>query len=131
MKHKKIITVMCDYCADGLWLNGGAIDLDYLLETGDFEKEGLESLRKDITNWQEMYERFNLYSNPEETLSVYKSSSFIEFEKLGRDIFRRLDSLNNSSGNKYTIVYFNEKNSKRYKLVDHKYVEIPRKTKRK
>lgn len=110
-KNKEpIITVMCDYCADGLWLNGGAIDADYLVSDLDFNEEDISEIRGLIDIWQQMYETFDLYSSKEAMNEVYSSNDFLLFSKLGEHIyylFKQIDQ------DKYIIEYFDEKTSKR------------------
>jgi hypothetical protein len=104
---KKIsITIMCDYCADGIWINGAATVVEDIYN--------LKSLSKRFENWQEEYESFNLFNkNRIQTKVFEKSNRFKRFVKEGANLTilvrKRLPG-------RYKVVYFNEKNNKRYIL---------------
>ena len=107
---KPVITVMCDYCAWGLWLNGSAIDTDYLKEELDFDPVFVDKMGPIILRWQTMYEDFNFYQSEQETKKSLNSPDFKEFEKLGLEIFKEFLALDQD---KYIIEYFDERTSKR------------------
>ncbi len=107
---KIVITIMADYCADGLWENGAAIDADYLTEDLNFSQEFVDSVRGPLEKWQNMYEGYNLYTSKEESQKVYDSEDFKEFEKLGEQIFDIFLALNQDE---YIIEYFDERTLER------------------
>jgi len=53
-KNRPTLTIMCDYCADGLWWNGGAIDT-----TSKKLPRQIRFLKKRISTWQQEYEFLN------------------------------------------------------------------------
>ncbi len=115
-KDKIVICLMCDYSAFGLWLNGGAIDCDYLIEDLDFDRDFVESVRKDIESWQEIYESFIFYASEQERDEAYDGGRFIIFERLGQKILKAFVAFFNENPeykDKYIIEYFDERTSKR------------------
>ena len=110
---KSTISIFCDYCAWGLWLDGAAIDADYLKEDLDFPEEFVDRIREPIERWQNMYEGFNLYTSEEESNEVYASSHFKEFEELGLEIADLFRELNPKIRDKYNFEYLDERTSKR------------------
>ncbi len=117
MKEDKIvITIMSDYCADGLWENGAAIYPEYLYEELNFPKEFVDRVQEPLEEWQNMYEGFNLYSSKEEAQKVYDSLEFETFEKLGNLIFDEFLSLDQDE---YIIEYFDERTSTRRRDNDN------------
>jgi len=105
------ITIMCDYCADGLWRNGAAIDIDMLQEEFNLSDKDTERLREKIDSWQEMYEQFDFWSaevNPKET---YKTDEFREFERLGTEIAKEVREVLPEDT---PVIYFDEMSAKRY-----------------
>ncbi len=107
---KTVITIMSDYCADGLWLNGAAIYPDYLHEDLNFSKEFIDKIRDRIETWQNMYEGYNLYTSRAESQKVYDSADFEEFERLGEEIYKEFLDLDQDE---YIIEYFDERTSER------------------
>ncbi len=115
-KEKHTITLMADYCADGLWYDGEAIDADYLKEDLDFPKKFIDKIKGLIERWQNMYEGYNLYTSGEETQKIYDSDDFKEFEKLGLEIFGIFRELDQDIKDKFNFEYFDERTSERIQL---------------
>jgi hypothetical protein len=113
-KRPDVITVMCDYCADGLWFNGSAIDAEMLYTDFGFEKKDLKKFTKRIEKWQDMYEGFNLYTSKEDSDEEYTTKEFKEFAKLGKKIFRHLKEINLKRQLNYIIEYYDEETGKRF-----------------
>ncbi len=109
-EEKIVITIMADYCADGLWLNGGAIYPDYLSEELNFSEEFVERIREPIEQWQGLYEGFNFYTSEEISDNYYETDGFKTFEKLGRLIYQEFLDLDQDE---YIIEYFDERTSER------------------
>jgi len=105
------ITIMCDYCADGLWLNGGAISINHLPKNVRF-------LEKRILDWQYKYEFFYNFNN------LRTSKKFKKHVKEGYDI---ACILRNILPSRYKVIYFDERNAKRYtiKRNDNKRIFYP------
>jgi hypothetical protein len=82
----KEITVMCDYCADGLWENGAAINVEILAEDLGLNYEDLLDLESDIDDWQAMYEDFDFWSDRASPEKTYSTPEFKRFLELGEKI---------------------------------------------
>ena len=107
MKRKNVLTVMCDYCADGLWWNGGAIDCTYKKLP-----RSLRRLKKRIEKWQRQYEYVPVCFDLEHKL-LYKKPWFKKFVEEGWEIAKEVRKLTPSS---IEVHYFNEKDLERYVL---------------
>ncbi len=109
---KPVITIMTDYSAWGLWINGAATDIDDLGQEANFPKEFIEKMRPALERWQNEYEEFNLYTSQEESDKVYASDEFYRFEELGRWIYNQFKDLDQDD---YIIEYFDERLAERYR----------------
>ncbi len=112
-KKEKVITVMCDYCADGLWLNSGAIDATYLEDDLNWDKEFVAKITPMLDKWQDQYEEFNLYTSAKTSEMIYKSRKFKEFEELGLEIYEEMKAYKQDPDNYHIIEYFDERTSER------------------
>jgi hypothetical protein len=103
------LTLMCDYCADGLWDNKGrAIHCSDIKELYNFTIP--KKICKNIELWQDMYENFNFYESREITKKELETEEFIEFETLGEKIFQDLSKIIPEN---VTLEYFNERTNER------------------
>lgn len=107
---KDVITIMCDYTADGLWFNGAAIDASCLIKDFGFKETDLEEIRDLIDKWQQMYETFDFYSPKADAEKTYASNDFLLFQKLGEYIFALMKDIPQDD---YIIEYFDEKTKER------------------
>jgi len=119
---KKELKVMCDFCADGLWLNGFAININELPKKVHF-------LAKDLAIWQEEYELlfddFGIYKTKRKifklrTIFFGKSkrkiiieTNYEDFLKKGLEISKKIKKYLNKN---YKIVYFDERKLKKIKI---------------
>lgn len=78
----KIISVFCDYSADGLWVNGASDDLRGLCE--DLKLPYDEVLGARIFEWQMVYEKFDFWSASADSNAVYGSDLYKNWEMEGR-----------------------------------------------
>jgi len=117
------ITIMCDYCADGLWVNGTATNLnDLILELGlnnnTAERNAfLNELGADIDIWQLQYEDFDFWSS-QATNAVYDTQKFKDFISFGFDIFKRMHHLIQKNHPEILVEFFDESDSHRYIILD-------------
>jgi hypothetical protein len=111
LRNNMTITLMCDYCAFGLWWNGAAIDSDYLIENLNLSKNKMKPIAKKIEKWQDMYENFNFYESKEVSKKVHRSKDFLKFERLGYEIAFELVKI---LPKKVEFEFFDERTSKRY-----------------
>ncbi len=112
-EKEKVISIFCDYCADGLWLNGAAIDATYLEDDLNWDKEFVARITPMLDKWQEMYEGFNFYSSLKMSQIIYKSPKFKEFEKLGLEIYEEMKAYEQDPNNYHIIEYLDEKTGER------------------
>jgi len=105
------ITIMADYCADGLWRNGAAIDTDILKEEFNIPDNIADHLEKKIAKWQEMYEQFDFWSEKANSEETYKTDEFREFERLGTEIAKEVRKILPED---IPVIYFDEITGKRY-----------------
>jgi quinol monooxygenase YgiN len=77
---------MCDYCADGLWENGAAINVEILAEDLNLKYEELIDLESDIEDWQNIYEGFDFWSDRADAAKTYETPEFKKFLELGERI---------------------------------------------
>jgi hypothetical protein len=80
------VTVMCDYCADGLWEDGKATDLQLLAKELNLDYTKLGDLNKEIDAWQAIYEEFDFWSDKSDPEKIYNSKEFLKFLELGEKI---------------------------------------------
>lgn len=114
-KNENTIIVMCDYCADGLWLaRGGAIDAKYLFEELTFNEQEVLLVEPLITQWQEMYENFDFYSAESNTDEIYAAKEYNIFKRLGRVIAISIKII---APPEYTIEFFEEHTTNRF-IID-------------
>ena len=83
---KNQVTVMCDYAADGLWIEGAATDAKDIATTFGIPWEKMEPISNQIDIWQGIYEDFDFWSNESDPKLIKESSKFKEFLKLGEKI---------------------------------------------
>lgn len=100
------VTIMCDYCADGIWWNGGA-------STADSKRfpYSIKIMKNRIRKWQDIYETFTFYNmtNLERKLLIngYKYKQWLkEGYEIAKIIRRKLPK-------KITVEYFNETTAER------------------
>jgi hypothetical protein len=110
---KQTITIMCDYSADGLWLDGSAIDYDYLVTEGILLKSDTE-LRNRIYDWQMTYESFDFYSGQISNKSIQSSQKYKDWVITGREIAVELRKV---IPNKYNVEYFDEDTGRRFNVI--------------
>jgi len=112
--HKTRITVMADYCADGLWINGRATDYDSLpLPKGNL------NLKKRLEKWQWDYECFyQLESKRFEVDRLNNSKKFKDFILEGYLIAIEIRKALNKT--KYYVEYFNDYLIKRIPINNKK-----------
>jgi len=111
-----IISIFCDYGADGLWENGGRIDCNYLLEERGFDQDFIESVQDDLEKWQCVYQGFNFYGPEEEQTDIFRSGRFVIFEALGRKIWKAFLVFfeeNPEYQDKFILEFFDEGTAKR------------------
>jgi len=109
LSNKKI-TIMADYCAEALWLNGRNIDI-HSTEL----PYNLRLLKRELDNWVEDYENMFTIKNMSSTdLKVMKKSNFHKrWVKKGFEltsIIRRL------TPSQFNVEYFNEESLMRIKF---------------
>ncbi len=115
MKYRKIkpvISIFCDHTADGLWLDGAAIDTDYLKNKTDFPAEFIERVEEPLIIWQKIYEGDSFYTLGEGM--NYNSARFKTFEKLGELIFEEFLGLDQDE---FIIEYLDERTSLRRREI--------------
>jgi len=105
------IKVMCDYCADGLWEDGYAIDIDMLVEDYDIPEELIKDLRPKIEEWQDLYESFEFYDPDVSDEEIKSREEYKKFMKLGPEIAYEVRHILPTS---IRVIYFDEDNSKEY-----------------
>ncbi|MBT5490946.1 hypothetical protein HOK00_01170 [bacterium] len=105
MKTNTKLTIMCDYCADGLWLDGYAITIKDLPQKVHF-------LEDKINKWQQQFEilmkPFLRDDNFKE--KFYQQTQMKKFIKEGYKISKLLRK---KLPGRYVVEYFNELDSKR------------------
>jgi hypothetical protein len=115
----KKLTVMCDYCADGLWDDEGrATHWSMLKEDYNFELP--ENLINKLEDWQAQYEKFNFFESAEITDKELSTPEFKEFEKLGKEIALEISLL---APDDVQVIYFNERDNKRYLINNKNFIE--------
>ena len=104
----KEITVMCDYCADGLWVEGAASDLKSIMKDLEipFDTKA-KSLSDSLKKWQETYENFNFWSPIVNYDEIYSSEEFKEFLIEGEEIAYKVREI---IPKEISIIYFKESN---------------------
>jgi len=81
------ITVMCDYAADGIWVNGAASEMGLIAEDFNMEYDDkLKKLQEKLDKWQDMYEEFDFWSDKADAEKTYATPEFKEFLKLGEEL---------------------------------------------
>ena len=118
-KGKRVIEVMCDYCADGLWLDGKSIDLDYMKSLINMTDDTFTELSIAIPKWQAMYETFDFYSRRVKAEDIFESNDYDMFNRLGRYIFQVVHEIEQDD---YTIIFYDEKENIRYTIKDNEWV---------
>ncbi len=108
---KKCITVMCDYCADGLWEDGAAIDADILAEDFEIPKEIMEPIAKRLSDWQAMYENFDFWSAEADYEKIRSTPEFREFTKLGTELAREIRDI---LPDNIDVIYYDESQPARF-----------------
>jgi hypothetical protein len=103
------VTIMCDYCADGLWYNGSAIDMNFLME--EFQLKDTDQLTEEIDNWQSSYEKFDLWNPMVDDTEITTSKEFLFFIIQGEKIAKQIRQLLPTS---VKVEYFNEDDHNRY-----------------
>ena len=112
----KCVTVMCDYCADGLWEDGVATNLEFLLDSLNLDFNEFTDLDKEITEWQNMYEDFDLWSDQSNNDEFYNSDEFKKFLELGEKIAFKIRKIVPED---IEVIYFKEgRPSARYYVHD-------------
>lgn len=110
MRQKKLIVnikVMCDYCTDGLWWNGGATTVESLPRRVHFLKDR-------IRVWQDTYESFHFYRlSTKECIRLNNTAKMKSFIREGKLIALELKK---KLPPKYRILYFNEGSSRLRKV---------------
>jgi len=107
------LTIMCDYSADGLWVDGSATSYELLIEEYNFPE--YKELQDKITNWQEMYETFNFYTSEEISKTEMDKEEFTEFMDTGASIFLIIKSIVKEHNLPFEVEYFNEETNERLK----------------
>jgi hypothetical protein len=112
----KEITVMCDYCADGLWVEGAASDLESILKELEIPFDAkAESLSDSLKKWQETYENFDFWSPMANYSEVYSSDEFKDFLNEGEEIAYKVREI---IPKEISIIYFKENNPQARYLVN-------------
>jgi hypothetical protein len=100
------ITVMCDYSADGIWINGVAADLEIIAEDLDMEYDDkLKQLQKKLDDWQYRYEQFDFWSDRADTKKIYATPEFKQFLQIGEEIAYEIRELMPED---ISVIYFHE-----------------------
>jgi len=105
------IKVMCDYCADGLWRNGYAIDAGMLAEEFNIPDEVIKPLAKEIEEWQELYEGFEFYDPNVDTQVIMQRPEYFKFREMGPHIAEKIRKL---LPDDVRVIYFYEDSGREY-----------------
>ena len=104
-----VIKVMCDYCADGLWLNGAAVSAEIIPELEELEYLSIppapESLIHKISEWQELYEGFEFYDFRVDDKEIVSRPEYKKFLEMGPIITKEVRQW---LPPEIEVVYFNE-----------------------
>jgi hypothetical protein len=104
-----ILKVMCDYAAHGLWLDGRAIDYEYLIKKNIIKEN--YGLKEQLKIWQQIFEKMNLWSVAADELKEnIDSIELVIFNQIGEAIAQLVADLVylNNNSDKYKVVYFDE-----------------------
>jgi len=112
---RPVITIMCDYSADGLWYNGGAIDYTYLIEEMGITEERIFPFISRLSDWQHTYETFDFFSGRIAPEKIYKTKKFQDWFLDGKRIALDLRKI---ISNDYHVEFFNEMDNKRYTVFE-------------
>ena len=118
----KRLTVMCDYTADCLWVDGAAVDWNYLIDEYNFPKD-FKIIGIEVDRWQKMYENFNFWDPDKNPDQIYTTKEYHLFEELGYKIFRAVVKFVEIYNLPFEVEYFDEKTSKRFSLENNKLKE--------
>jgi len=117
-----LLTVMCDYTADGLWLDGAATDVDQLIEEG-FVPESFNKYKDRLEHWQQVYEHFDFWSGKVKSDDIISSKEFKTFLEEGLKLFKDIDTFVKENNLNLEVEYFNEEDHTRYKISNNKIVK--------
>jgi len=116
--YKKVVSVFCDYCATGIWIDGSSASFECLEEIG-FDHLKTQHVFPDLERYQELYEGFDFYSNKADYAKIYASDDFKEYKELGLKIFTELDKV---SPYNVLVEHLDEKTGERFIIIDSKIV---------
>ena len=102
-KSRINIKIMSDYCADGIWWNGGAITIYEL-------PQSVHYLNKRIDNWQYTFEKFRLYNKNKFQSKVLENSKLYK-DWLNEGLLIAIE-IRNKLGSKFEVEYFKEDTNK-------------------
>jgi len=89
----KRVTVMCDYCADGLWEDGIATDAEILGKELNWTAFEIGEIGHKAALWQEEYESFDLWDPKLDIKKLKDTEQFQSFIEYGINLSRRVREL--------------------------------------
>ena len=102
----KLIKVMCDYCADGLWdEHGRSIDMDYLKRTFNLSESATSKLTIEINEWQDEYTSWDIGVTGYDKIPIPVD----KFDQRGMEIARSVRTLLPETTK---VIFFSEKDRK-------------------
>ena len=108
-KRKNIITVMADYCAYALWLNGRNVEYD----CKDIPYS-LRLLKKKLDSWSWQYELF--FKIEESKIDKKRLESSYKYKKWLKEGFELAKLVRKMTPSRFEVEYFNEKTLKRERI---------------
>jgi len=108
-KRKNIITVMADYCAYALWLNG--VNIEYNCKDMPYS---LRLLKKKLDSWSWQYELF--FKIEESKIDKKRLEFSYKYKKWLKEGFKLAKLVRKMTPSRFEVEYFNEKTLKREKV---------------
>ena len=98
---------MCDYCANGVWIDGASTDWEDVCE--EFNIDHNPNIEQELDDWQNQYENMMLL---DDNLNTKELKELKEFNEKGFSLFVKIKEA--LKGKNIKIEYFNEKDQLRY-----------------